>query len=68
MRFPQSIEKFPPDIGDLVAHQIVGMRLALQVTFSEFSPQADSVPLDRVNVDIHRDSDGLLIAEADYQY
>lgn len=65
-RFPQSLEKFQVDLGERSAHQILGIRFALQVTFSEFSPQEVSVPLAQVNVDIHRDSDGLLIAEADF--
>ncbi len=69
MRFPQSIEKFQVDVGEVAAHQILGMRLSLQVSFSEFSPQEDHTNLlDLVTVDIKRDSDGLLIAETDFQF
>ncbi len=68
-RWVQSITSFQPDLGSEPAHQILGMRLALRVSFNEFAPQVDeSQLLEFVSVDIKRDSDGMLIAEVDFDY
>ena len=67
MRWVQSITSFQPEIQNESAHAIVGIRLALRVQFSEFAQQADETNLlDFIAVDIHRASDGMLIAEADF--
>lgn len=68
-RWIQSITSFQPEIQNEAAHAILGIRLALNVRFSEFAQQADeSNLLEFVSVDVLRDSDGMLIAEADFDY
>jgi hypothetical protein len=65
-RWVSSINTF--QVGeDELSHLIVGARVALRVTFNEYSPQADeSNLLETVAVDIRRASDGLLLAQAQY--
>jgi len=65
-RWLQSVTSFQPDQQNEAAHQVIAIRLAFRVEFNEFSPQAVTDDLELVSVDIHRASDGKLIAEADY--
>ena len=68
-RWVQSITSFQPELANEAAHQILGIRLALRVTFNEYSPQADETDLlELVHVDIRRNSDGMLLADAEYDY
>ncbi len=68
LRWVQSITSFQPEIQNESAHAIVGIRLALRVQFSEFAQQVDETNLlEFIAVDIHRASDGMLIAEADFE-
>lgn len=62
-----SITSFQPEQGGEAAHAIVGVRVAVGVEFNEYAPQVvPGGPLEFVAVDIHRTSDGLLVAEADF--
>jgi len=66
-RWVQSITSFQPDLASESAHSVIGIRLALRVTFNEYSPQVDeSNALETVHVDIHRASDGMLLTDAEY--
>jgi len=65
-RWPGSIQSFTPQITDDAALRVVGMQLALDVGFNEFSPQITPGVLDEVGVQIFRDGDGKLLAEADF--
>lgn len=65
-RWPQSIQSFQPELAEDAALRVWGMRLSLAVDFNEFSPQEEGATLDEVSVDIHRLSDGLIVAEVDF--
>lgn len=66
-RWITSISSFQPEQGGEAAHAIVGVRLALRVEFNEYAPQVEAEDvLEFVAVDIHRQSDGLLVAEVDF--
>lgn len=67
-RWIQSITVFQPEIGTLSAQQIIGGRIALKVTFNEFSPQVTPEELELVAVEVKRTEDGLIVLEADYDY
>jgi len=67
-RIPQAITLFQPTIGDQPVQNIMGARLALSVSYNEFSPQVKGEIMELLSVDIHRAEDGQLIAEADYVY
>jgi len=67
-RWIQSIQTFqPPSEGRSVEH-IVGARLALRVSFNEFSPQVTPQILDLLSVNINRAEDGQILVNADYDY
>ena len=67
-RWPQSITTFQPQLDARSLQQIVGARLALRVTFNEFSPQVTPVTLELLSVDVLRTEDGEIVLEADYDY
>ena len=65
-RFPQSIVSFQPEQGGKQMQQIVGARIKFEVSFNEFSPQYEGVPLEIIGVEIKRAKDGQILAEAEY--
>lgn len=65
-RWPTSIQSFQPELNNEAIPGLIGMRLSLLVDFNEFSPQEVPTTLDEVGVNIHRLSDGLIVAEADF--
>ena len=66
-RWVQSINEFQQQLGENAAHDVIGMRLGFEVQFNEFAPQVEAAgDLEFVSIDIFRNSDGLLVAEADY--
>ena len=65
-RWVRAMTSFQVELAGESVIQAVGIRLAFEVTFNEFSPQAVSVPLDLISVDVFRALDGMLIAEADF--
>lgn len=66
-RWVQSVTSSQPDLGGESAHSVIGIRLALRVTFNEYSPQVDeSNALETVHVDIKRASDGMLLTDVEY--
>lgn len=66
LRWPQSIISFQPQLDKASAQQVAGARLALEVTFNEFSPQITPETLELVSVDVKRTEDGMIVLEADY--
>jgi len=66
-RWPQSIAVFQPQSVSSV-QQIVGSRLALNVSFNEFAPQVTFDTLDYIAIDVIRTEDGQIVLEADYQF
>lgn len=65
-RFPQTITIFQPQIDNRAALRVVAARLALQVHFSEFSPQAAGVALETLMIEVHRKETGQLYLRAQY--
>lgn len=48
--------------------QIVGARLALRVTFTEFSPQYEAEALEYVSITVRRTEDGEILVVTDFDY
>lgn len=67
-RMPRAITMFQPVMSDNSAQKVVGARLALNVSYNEFSPQIEGETMDLLSIDIQRASDGSVLAEADYSY
>lgn len=67
-RWPQSITVNQPQIDGNSAIKVIGARLALQVTFNEFSPQYVPETLELLSADVKRTEDGEIVVEADYDY
>lgn len=67
-RWPQAITVFQPQIEGRQIQQVVGARIALKVSFNEFSPQFELNTLELVSVNVLRTEDGEIVAEADYDY
>jgi len=68
MRWPQSITVFQPQIDARTIQQIVGARIALHVSFNEFSPQVVGEDLELVSTQVTRQEDGEVFINADYVY
>lgn len=67
-RMVQAITSFQPEQTGNQAQQIQAIRLSLAVSYNEFSPQVEGEILDLITNDIKRESDGAIIAEANYEY
>lgn len=67
-RWVDSLSTFQPSVNGEAVQQVVACRLAVSVSFNEFSPQVPAQPLELLSVDVNRAEDGQLVAEADYQY
>ena len=67
-RWPQSVATFQPQIDGHQVQQVVGARIALQVSFNEFAPQYQPETLEFVAIDVKRVEDGEIVLEADYDY
>lgn len=66
-RWVERIVTFKPENKE-TAFQVAAERIELGVKFSEWAPQHEGNPLEYVSVDIHRELDGKLTGEADYDY
>lgn len=67
-RWPESITVFQPQLDNQAIQHIVAARIALKVTFNEFSPQVTPETLELLTVDVKRIEDGQIVLEADYEY
>ena len=67
-RWPQSITVFQPQIDSRTVQNIVGARVALRVTFNEFSPQVEGNLLELLSISVTRAEDGEIYLETDYNY
>ena len=67
-RIPQSITIFQPSIDAQQIQQVIGARLALNVSYNEFSPQVKGEIMELLSVGVHRTEDGEIVVEADYIY
>lgn len=67
-RWPQAVTAFQPELDGRAVQHLQGLRLALRVTFNEFSPQVSEEVLEFVGIDFKRAEDGEILVEADYDY
>ncbi|MCK4960058.1 MAG: hypothetical protein KAT00_11675 [Planctomycetes bacterium] len=65
-RWIQSINAFQPQLSDRPAVHIIAARIAFNVKFNEFSPQATPEDLETLFATIKRESDGKVVALAEY--
>lgn len=65
-RFPQSIRIFQPQLENKGVQHVMAARLALEVTFNEFAPQHEGVPLELISVGVKRKETGELYFTAAY--
>ena len=66
-RFPDAVTIFQPEIK-AEAKQVVGARLSLRVTFSEYSPQYSGDNIELISVVVNRAEDGSVVAEKDFDF
>lgn len=67
-RWPQSINMFQPQLDGKQAQQVIGARIAMSVSFNEFSPQYVPETLELLSVDVNRSETGELYFSADYDF
>jgi hypothetical protein len=65
-RWRNSSSAFQPSIDNRAVQNVMGVRMALQVEFNEFSPQAEGQPIEAIALEIKRLSDGLIYLTANY--
>lgn len=65
-RWVQTITAFQPQNGSEAVQNVSGVRLALQVEFSEFAPQIDGVPLASIALTTRRSATGEIYFSATY--
>lgn len=69
-RWMRTIPMYQPQIDNRAIEQVYAARLALDVSFNEYSPQVtdEHDVLELISVDVKRTGDGQIIAEADFDY
>lgn len=67
-RYFRDMTQMRPNIGENPVQEVIAMRMALDVTFNEFSPQYDAGILEKVVVDINQSLDGQVIATDQVEY
>ena len=67
-RWITSITSFQPQINSNTVQQVVGVRIILQVDFSEESPQYVGESLCNLGVTLQSAEDGSIIAQVEYDY
>jgi hypothetical protein len=65
-RWVSSIQMSPVGPTKRIAQHICGARLTLAVTFNEFSPQIQSVPLELISTSFKRAETGEIFFAADF--
>jgi hypothetical protein len=65
-RWPTAITMFQPPSDNRQAQHVVAGRLALQVTFNEFSPQVTGETLETLSIEVFRAKTAELYLRADY--
>jgi hypothetical protein len=67
-RWPQTVTMFQPQQDRANVRPIIAARIALKVSFNEFSPQISGNMLELVSSKVKRTEDGEVVIEADYEY
>lgn len=68
LRWPQGVNFFQPAVGQSVIPNVMAARIALAVSFNEFSPQVDGDILEYVAVTARSAEDGEVVFLADFDY
>jgi hypothetical protein len=68
MRDIESVNAFQPEILGQAVQKVQGLRMALTVKLREASPEYQGANLEIVHVDVLRDSDDFVLAQAEYDY
>jgi hypothetical protein len=66
-RWPTSAHSFQPQRDNVQTPNVHGIRLALEVTFNEFSPQYEPEELELVSTQVKRDGDGMILVTVDIE-
>lgn len=64
-RWPASGQMIQPQRDNIAAQHVLAMRLALEVTFNEFSPQHVPEELELISTQVSRDGDGKILVTVD---
>lgn len=64
----ESVNAFQPEILGQAVQKVQALRMALTVKLKETSPEYQGDNLEIVHVDVLRDSDGFVLAQAEYDY
>lgn len=67
-RWPQNITIFQPQQDRGNARPVIAARIALRVSFNEFSPQISGDVIELISGTVKRAEDGQIVIEADYEY
>lgn len=67
-RFVRNITAFQPEQGNQHVQNVAAARVAFTVKFNERSPQYEGEILEEIGIDIKRDPDGFVLAQAEYSY
>lgn len=65
-RWSGTVTPFKPEFRGDSALQVAATRAVYEVAFNELSPQFTGEPLEYIAVDVKRDSDGMIVIEADF--
>jgi hypothetical protein len=64
-RWPASAQAFQPQRDNAQAEHVQAIRLVLEVTFNEFSPQYVPEELELISTQVSRDGDGMILVTVD---
>jgi hypothetical protein len=65
-RWVDSMTMLPTSDDGRTVHHVAAVRIALEVTFNEYSPQVQGVPIESVAVEVVRQDTGQLLLRATY--
>lgn len=64
----ESRQSFQPDLSANPTVEVVGLRIRFLVSFNEYGPQYEGVPLSKLVIDLNRAETGELYLELEYNY
>lgn len=67
-RWPQSVSLYQPQLNQRAIPNVMGARLALTVSFNEFSPQVVPQSLEYLSMQVTLLDSGQVVIDADYDY
>jgi len=64
----KSITQFQPELNGSAAQNIMAIRIAFDVDYSEFSPQFEPETLENIFIEVKRDTDGKVLVDLDIDF